>query len=233
MVYRQDKNSPKRNEARLAATMLMLAVPLAWKAPYLAVVLAGLGNAAFHVGAGAMVLRLSPNRAAAAGLFVAPGAIGLAIGHWCGTSFRYWPLIGLPLLFVGAAVIWGLGNTTSGGVRASSRTAPIERKVVVVCILALLVCIATRSLGGLLVGSIHYDARPVLWGLGDCRMCREGIWWNCLRSPGMDQDKCSGFAVLAAAARSLHPGWDAGSAWHASLSNDNAGDANGSLSRAS
>jgi FSR family fosmidomycin resistance protein-like MFS transporter len=47
-------------------------------------VLAGLGNACFHVGAGAICLRVAPMRAAAPGLFVAPGALGLGFGLWLG-----------------------------------------------------------------------------------------------------------------------------------------------------
>jgi len=45
-----------------------------------AVALAGLGGAAFHVGAGALALRAGGGRAALPGLFAAPGVLGLAIG---------------------------------------------------------------------------------------------------------------------------------------------------------
>jgi hypothetical protein len=45
----------------------------------LAVLMAGLGSAAFHVGAGALTLRSCGGRSDAAGLFAAPGVIGLAI----------------------------------------------------------------------------------------------------------------------------------------------------------
>ena len=45
-----------------------------------AVVLAGTGNALFHVGAGALVLRGSENRSTESGVFVGPGAAGLCLG---------------------------------------------------------------------------------------------------------------------------------------------------------
>ncbi len=45
-----------------------------------AVALAGIGGAAFHVGAGALALRIGGGRATLPGLFVAPGVLGLAIG---------------------------------------------------------------------------------------------------------------------------------------------------------
>jgi len=47
---------------------------------FVAVAAAGLGNALFHVGAGAIVLRRYPGRATEPGIFVAPGALGLAAG---------------------------------------------------------------------------------------------------------------------------------------------------------
>lgn len=74
-----------------------------------AVLLAGTGNALFHVGGGALALSVEPGRAAAPGLFVGPGALGLALGLFFGThGFSEWPfylalaaslgvLIGLPV----------------------------------------------------------------------------------------------------------------------------------------
>lgn len=51
----------------------------------LGVVLVGVGNALFHVGAGAHVLRRSAQRAAEGGVFVAPGALGIFAGVWLGS----------------------------------------------------------------------------------------------------------------------------------------------------
>jgi FSR family fosmidomycin resistance protein-like MFS transporter len=45
--------------------------------PLVALVLAGIGNAAFHVGAGGLSLHVCRGRAAPPGIFVAPGALGL------------------------------------------------------------------------------------------------------------------------------------------------------------
>ena len=52
------------------------------------VVVAGVGNALFHLGAGGLVLRSSGGRAAPAGVFVAPGALGLGLGLWMGRTGR-------------------------------------------------------------------------------------------------------------------------------------------------
>jgi len=52
------------------------------------IVAAGVGNALFHLGAGGLVLRSSGGRAAPAGVFVAPGALGLGLGLWMGRTGR-------------------------------------------------------------------------------------------------------------------------------------------------
>lgn len=56
---------------------------------------AALGNALFHLGAGASVLRSCGPRAAPAGLFVGPGAVGLGLGMWMGRTGAgpTWPLV--------------------------------------------------------------------------------------------------------------------------------------------
>jgi FSR family fosmidomycin resistance protein-like MFS transporter len=55
----------------------------------IAVLMAGLGSAAFHVGAGALSLQSCDGRSDAAGLFAAPGVIGLAIGGAIAVSGHY------------------------------------------------------------------------------------------------------------------------------------------------
>ena len=48
--------------------------------PWLAAVIAGLGNGAFHVGGGIEILNGSEQKAGPLGIFVSPGAVGLYIG---------------------------------------------------------------------------------------------------------------------------------------------------------
>jgi MFS transporter, FSR family, fosmidomycin resistance protein len=60
---------------------------------------AGIGNALFHLGAGANVLRGGLESSAPAGVFVAPGAIGLAFGIYYGSRLGpVWPLLALALV---------------------------------------------------------------------------------------------------------------------------------------
>ena len=68
-----------------------------------AILLAGLGSAAFHVGGGALALCHTQNRAAGPGLFAAPGVAGLALGGVVAAlhGLVIWPfLLGLSVLGV-------------------------------------------------------------------------------------------------------------------------------------
>jgi FSR family fosmidomycin resistance protein-like MFS transporter len=74
--------------------------------PLLVLAAAGLGNALFHVGAGALLLDRAPERAGPSGVFVGPGALGLAFGVWYGADAAagpLWPLL-LALAVAAAAV---------------------------------------------------------------------------------------------------------------------------------
>ena len=57
-------------------------------APLATMIVAGVGNALFHLGAGGLVLRSAGGRATPAGVFVAPGALGLGLGMWMGRTGR-------------------------------------------------------------------------------------------------------------------------------------------------
>jgi FSR family fosmidomycin resistance protein-like MFS transporter len=86
--------------------------------PYLAAVLLGCGNCLFHVAAGAATLRNPGRPATAVGLFVAPGAIGLAAGielARTGATLWAWPL-------VVSALAVGLASYFSGAHRVAHVT---------------------------------------------------------------------------------------------------------------
>jgi FSR family fosmidomycin resistance protein-like MFS transporter len=63
--------------------------------PVAAVITAGIGNALFHVGGGVISLNLTPRKATAPGIFVAPGALGVLVGTLLGKNghFFAWPFI--------------------------------------------------------------------------------------------------------------------------------------------
>jgi len=160
-----DRATAYRITAILALGMVAGAVVIGSGAPVAAVALAGLGNAAFHVGAGAIVLRMSPNRAAAAGLFVAPGAIGLAAGKWAGDGLDWWAPLALGLLATGAAAVWLLGGPAVSRDREKPHPVAIGQPLLAVCLVVLLLSIAVRSFGGSIVPSFYGGNIAVLAGL--------------------------------------------------------------------
>lgn len=88
--------------ARLSAcgcALAALAYPLAG-APYAACILAGIGNAAFHLGGGIDVLNIGRGRAALPGIFVSSGALGVWLAYRLAGHVSLWLF---PLLLLAAA----------------------------------------------------------------------------------------------------------------------------------
>jgi len=134
-----------RTAAMIGCGLTAASAPLfAWQ-PWLAVVVIGLGNATFHLGAGSIALQLTPRRAAAPGIFVAPGAIGLFAGTLLGRAgtFVAWPFL-LALACLGLAMV-ALPRPATPGAR------PPWPPGVVVTLALVLTCIAVRSLVGFAV----------------------------------------------------------------------------------
>src|SRR5690349_7826315 len=79
-------------------------------APVAAVALTGLGSASFHVAGGALALCATNGKAAGAGLFAAPGVIGLALGGYLAVTGNAptWPF--LALLGLLALAVLALGE---------------------------------------------------------------------------------------------------------------------------
>jgi FSR family fosmidomycin resistance protein-like MFS transporter len=73
--------------------------------PWIMAILLGLGNALFHVGGGSISLDLTPYRASAPGIFVAPGAFGLVVGTMAGRSGSFNPLIAIAALVLICAIL--------------------------------------------------------------------------------------------------------------------------------
>lgn len=111
--------------------------------PVAAVALIGLGSASFHVAGGALALCATRGRATGAGLFAAPGVIGLALGGYLAiaTAAPLWPF--LVLLALLAAAVAALGAPALPYAEVSSEPA-FERHDLIM--LVLLAGIALRSL---------------------------------------------------------------------------------------
>lgn len=82
--YLADRLGAHRGAAMLGLLAGMIALIVGPRLVMVQIVAAGLGNALFHVGAGALVLMVSGVRAAEAGVFVGPGAMGLYGGGMLG-----------------------------------------------------------------------------------------------------------------------------------------------------
>ena len=95
-----------RDGTLAAAGILTVAMAYALTAfPWLAALAAGLGNAAFHVGAGLETLSVSRKKAGPLGLFVSPGAVGLFCGTVLGKGGAFPAWIAVILLLLAAAAL--------------------------------------------------------------------------------------------------------------------------------
>lgn len=107
-----------RNGVLAAAGCALTALSALLPAPLPLAIAAGLGNALFHLGGGLDTLNDSTKKAAALGIFVSPGALGLALGTLCGKA-GFLPLALPPLtLLVLAAAILLLCRRTYGSLRS-------------------------------------------------------------------------------------------------------------------
>ncbi|HZK88386.1 MAG TPA: hypothetical protein VFC27_04450 [Anaerovoracaceae bacterium] len=82
--------------------------------PVVAICLAGIGNALFHIGGGIVTINLQPGKAAIPGLFIAPGCIGVLLGTWIGQGFVGVEWIFVVLLLITAVGIMFLHRTPTG-----------------------------------------------------------------------------------------------------------------------
>jgi FSR family fosmidomycin resistance protein-like MFS transporter len=139
--------------ARLSmiAGAAMAAVVLAPGAipPLATMIVAGVGNALFHLGAGGLVLRSTGGRAAPAGLFVAPGALGLGLGLWMGRTGQgsTFPIY-IALAFAVIALIT-LDKPAAAGESVPRGAAPQPAVLPwLILLMLLLVSVAVRSFVG-------------------------------------------------------------------------------------
>ena len=100
-----DKFQRPRLAVLVGLLALLLALAIAQWHSQLAVILAGIGSAAFHVGGGALALTATGDRTTGLGFFAAPGGIGLTLGiawGWtgCQVSLPIAILLGLLMVFV-------------------------------------------------------------------------------------------------------------------------------------
>ena len=117
-------DSLDRNGMLAAAGCGLTAAAFLLPASLVAAVVAGVGNALFHLGGGIDVLNASGEKAAALGIFVSPGAVGLYVGTlWGGEAAVSALLPPTGLLVLGGGILL-LCRRTFGSLRSGN--APVE-----------------------------------------------------------------------------------------------------------
>jgi FSR family fosmidomycin resistance protein-like MFS transporter len=140
-----DSRQYYRQAAVAGCALTAAAMLVAGALPLPAVCVAGVGNALFHIGGGSVGIRLKPGFATPAGIFVAPGAVGLFLGTWLGEGGFFAPWTGALLL--GAFSVLLLAHATPILQPRYRPERPLGRGGLI--LLLLLSSIAMRSLLGL------------------------------------------------------------------------------------
>jgi MFS transporter, FSR family, fosmidomycin resistance protein len=132
----------------IAGLLCLVAAYAFIRTPLPAVVLAGIGNALFHVGGGQVALSINSRKAVYPGIFVAPGGIGLASGIYLSVSHIVFNLYLFPVsLLIMTAVLFFTKVPAFSLIKAPGKR--IHTYVLIIVLLMLSICI--RSLIGLAI----------------------------------------------------------------------------------
>jgi FSR family fosmidomycin resistance protein-like MFS transporter len=127
--------------------------------PVAAVIIAGIGNAMFHIGGGIDVLNISEEKSGALGVFVAPGALGIYFGTMLGFGDNMSAIPVIAALFAAAGFIcitYRLqGGTYPGNAAFSLDNSGSSRILIAAICLFLVVCL--RSYVGFIF-NYHWKA---------------------------------------------------------------------------
>ena len=127
-----------------AGCLLVGAAACLRSVPLTMCLVAGLGNALFHVGGGRDLLQLCGGRARQLGVFVCSGAFGLFLGRLLSGTAAPWYLVCVLMALCAGAILWGCPKVAAQAfrVRADRRT--------LLLLPPLLAVAALRSWGGFL-----------------------------------------------------------------------------------
>lgn len=149
--YLLDRTPYARSAAWVGAVVTAAGALLLPVNPILAVLVVGVGNSLYHLGAGTVALQMDPGRARSIGIFVSTGAIGVTIGVLMAATptAPVWPLSAL--LVVLCAGLWPLQRAPHPAVEMPSPPR-VVRPLLVLASLLLMYAILIRSLVQLSVG---------------------------------------------------------------------------------
>jgi len=140
--------------ALLGGSLSILALAF-MKIPILAMLLFGIGNGFFHIGGGVRSLYLTPGRALAPGIFVAPGAIGVFIASYVSDSFLPMMMVALILLIS----LIGIMITKEIEDEEFVKEEPLVTNKFLIVIACLLMVICLRALVG---GALYFPWRTTM-----------------------------------------------------------------------
>lgn len=121
-----------------------------------AAVAAGLGNAAFHVGAGVDILKRSEGRASLLGIFVSPGAIGVFLGSLLALpAYVRFVLMPISMVVFALLLLWLCGKGEPA--TPSPFTLPEKGSIIAA---GLLTVVLLRSLGGM---AMNFSWKSGVW----------------------------------------------------------------------
>ncbi len=138
-----DKIKMPRASAIIGSIITGIAMFTIGISPYLSIVLAGLGNALFHIGGGIISLNLTPKKASAPGIFVAPGAIGLFVGTLLGRANYQFSMVFSILIIISCILILVTKSPKINYNKKSNKVNYFE-----LILLLLLISIAVRAFVG-------------------------------------------------------------------------------------
>lgn len=143
--FLMDKLRRCRGAAALGLVFCIFGIVFLRIEPITAMIFAGVGNALYHLGAGALSLHVHYGRATPPGIFVAPGALGLAVGSYMGKggfeiTWPFFVLLGISLLVTLIATVPDIPY-------GSPPKAPKVKRPILIVVL-LLVSVFVRSLVG-------------------------------------------------------------------------------------
>lgn len=112
-----------------------------------AIIISTIGNAMYHVGGGVLAMNLYPSKAAPAGVFVAPGAIGVFLGVLLAADSHYYtPIIALIGILV-VISIWLLFRGSTIKIEYKK----INQNFIVIIILILIIVFIRGFIGSILM----------------------------------------------------------------------------------
>jgi MFS transporter, FSR family, fosmidomycin resistance protein len=140
-----DKWKIPKNIAIIGITITAFAIICIPFSHLTAIIIAGVGNALFHVGAGTISLNLTPRKATAPGIFVAPGALGLLVGTVLGKGGYLISWAFILTLAVLCVIIW---HITIPKIDYKEQNIPNQFNYFELIIILILLAIVARALIG-------------------------------------------------------------------------------------